>query len=147
SFGNVLIKMENNELYFTKADVSDGIKLHRWANRTVKSALFFNKSSKVSIVYFSENYLLQPEAYPFYLEIQSVLYKIKDQCPYVAFQHNILSDFYFIDKGETLTIWTQIVYPENLGLFIIVEHYGPNILTWTQTTSYEIASGFSTKTT
>ncbi|XP_051041733.1 cation channel sperm-associated auxiliary subunit epsilon [Phodopus roborovskii] len=144
-FGSILVKMENNEMFFFKADITDAIKLHVWANSTVKSALFFNKSSKVYIVYFSEKFLVQPQEYPLYLELQSVIHKTKDKCPYMAFQHNILSDFYFMDKGESLTIWTQIVYPENIGLYIIVEHYGPSVLTWTQEISYEIASGFSTK--
>ncbi|XP_059136069.1 cation channel sperm-associated auxiliary subunit epsilon isoform X1 [Peromyscus eremicus] len=144
-FGSILIKMENNVMFFSKADITNIIKLHIWANSTIKSALFFNKSSKVYLVYFSENYLVQRQEYPLFLEIESSVYQSDDQCPYLAFQHNIFSDFYFIDKGETLTIWTQIVYPENRGLSIIVEHYGPKILTWTQDLSYEIASGLCTK--
>ncbi|XP_036058528.1 cation channel sperm-associated protein subunit epsilon [Onychomys torridus] len=145
-FGSILIKMENNVMFFSKADITDAIKLPIWANNTIKSALFFNRSSKVYLVYFSENYLVQTQEYPLFLEIESRVYNSNDKCPYLAFQHNIFSDFYFIDKGETLTIWTQIVYAENLGLHIIVEEYGPNILTWTQDISYEIASGLCTKT-
>ncbi|XP_052593724.1 cation channel sperm-associated auxiliary subunit epsilon isoform X2 [Peromyscus californicus insignis] len=144
-FGSILIKMENNVMFFSKADITNIIKLHIWANSTIKSALFFNKSSKVYLVYFSENYLVQRQEYPLFLEIESSVYQSDDQCPYLAFQHNIFSDFYFIDKGETLTIWTQIVYPENRGLSIIIEHYGPKILTWTQDLSFEIASGLCTK--
>ncbi|ERE73548.1 transmembrane protein [Cricetulus griseus] len=144
-FGSILIKMENNVMFFSKAGIIDAIKLHAWANSTIKSALFFNKSYQVYLVYFSETFLLQPQEYPLYLELQSVIHKTNDKCPYMAFQHNILSDFYFMDKGEALTVWTQIVYPENMGLYIIVEHYGPKILTWTQKITYEIASGFSTK--
>uniref|UniRef100_A0A8C8UF56 Cation channel sperm-associated protein subunit epsilon n=1 Tax=Peromyscus maniculatus bairdii TaxID=230844 RepID=A0A8C8UF56_PERMB len=145
-FGSILIKMENNVMFFSKTDITDIIKLHIWANSTIKSALYFNRSAKVYLLYFSEIYLMQRQEYPLFLEIESSVYRSDDRCPYLAFQHNIFSDFYFIDKGETLTIWTQIVYKENMGLSIIIEHYGPNILTWTQDLSYEIASGLCTKT-
>lgn len=132
-------------MFFFKADTTDAVKLHAWANTTAKTALCFNKFTKLYLLYFNDQYEPEPQGYPLYLELQSVIYKIQEQCPYVAFQHNIFSQFYFMDKGDNLTFWTQLVYPENIGLNIVVEHYGPNILTWTQEVSYEIASGSSIK--
>ncbi|EAW77105.1 hCG2036691, isoform CRA_b, partial [Homo sapiens] len=48
--------------------------------------------------------------------------------------------------GEALTVWTQIVYPENTGLYVIVESYGPKILQESHEISFEAAFGYCTKT-
>lgn len=132
-------------MFYFKTDVTNAMKLHTWVNTTIKTALFMNQFTEIYLLYYSRQYGPQPHSYPLHLEVQSTNYKAQLQCPYVAFQHNIFSQFYSMDKGERLTFWTQLVYPENTGLNIVVEHYGPNILTWTQEVSYEIASGFSTK--
>ncbi|XP_057625900.1 cation channel sperm-associated auxiliary subunit epsilon [Chionomys nivalis] len=143
--GNVLVKMENNVMFFFKSDISHAIKLHAWMNTTIKTAFYTNQLIKPYLLCYSDQNGLQHQEYPLYQELQSIFYKTPEQCPYVAFQHNIFSTIYFMDKGTTLTFWTQLVYLENTGLSIVVEHHGPNILTWTQEVSYEIASGFSTK--
>lgn len=132
-------------MFFFKSDISHAVKLHAWMNTTIKTAFYKNQLIKPYLLCYSDQNGLQHQDYPLYQELQSVFYKIPEQCPYVAFQHNIFSQAYFMDKGITLTFWTQLVYLENTGLSIVVEHYGPNILTWTQEVSYEIASGFSTK--
>ncbi|XP_041909937.1 cation channel sperm-associated protein subunit epsilon [Arvicola amphibius] len=143
--GSILVKMENNVMFFFKSDITDGVKLHTWINTTTKTVLLINQFTKAYLLSYNSQYGPEPQRYPLYLELQSVIYKTQEQCPYVAFQHNIFGQFYFMDKGDSLKFWTQLVYPENIGLNIVVEHYGPNILTWTQEVSYEIASGFSTK--
>ncbi|XP_030111443.1 cation channel sperm-associated protein subunit epsilon-like protein isoform X7 [Mus musculus] len=150
SIGNVVVKMENNVMFYIKADITEAVILHTWVNTTAKTGLFFDKSFEVCILYYNENldekYQLQTQPYPLILELQSINKDLGDWCPYLAFQHNIHSQFYHMDKGESLTIWSQIVYPENRGLYIVLEHYGMRILTWTQNIEYEIASGFCTKT-
>ncbi|XP_051004328.1 cation channel sperm-associated auxiliary subunit epsilon [Acomys russatus] len=144
--GTIVIKMENNVMFYFKADITDTVRLHSWTNRTSQTAILFNRAFKPYLLYYDLHTMLQVQEYPLDLEVLSILHNTNDSCPYLAFQHNIVRKYYFIDKGERLTIWTQLVYPENLGLNIIVELYGPNILSWKQSTSYEIASGFCTKT-
>lgn len=137
-------------MFYIKADITEAVILHTWVNTTAKTGLFFDKSFEVCILYYNENldekYQLQTQPYPLILELQSINKDLGDWCPYLAFQHNIHSQFYHMDKGESLTIWSQIVYPENRGLYIVVEHYGSSVMTWTQNLEYEIASGFCTKT-
>ncbi|XP_006497147.1 cation channel sperm-associated auxiliary subunit epsilon isoform X1 [Mus musculus] len=148
--GNVVVKMENNVMFYIKADITEAVILHTWVNTTAKTVVLFDKSFEVCILYYNENldekYQLQTQPYPLILELQSINKDLGDWCPYLAFQHNIHSQFYHMDKGESLTIWSQIVYPENRGLYIVVEHYGSSVMTWTQNLEYEIASGFCTKT-
>jgi hypothetical protein len=142
--------MENNVMFYIKADITEAVILHTWVNTTAKTVVLFDKSFEVCILYYNENldekYQLQTQPYPLILELQSINKDLGDWCPYLAFQHNIHSQFYHMDKGESLTIWSQIVYPENRGLYIVVEHYGSSVMTWTQNLEYEIASGFCTKT-
>ncbi|XP_076770694.1 cation channel sperm-associated auxiliary subunit epsilon isoform X2 [Arvicanthis niloticus] len=150
SIGNILIKMLNNKLFYVKADITEAVPLHTWINTTAKTALFLDKTRQPCLIHYNENLdeknQLQIQPYPLILELQSVNEELKDWCPYLAFQHNIESQFYILDKGENLTVWSQLVYPENRGLYIIVDHYGSDVLTWTQNVEYEIASGFCTKT-
>ncbi|XP_031246789.1 cation channel sperm-associated protein subunit epsilon isoform X2 [Mastomys coucha] len=149
SNGDILIKMENNEMFYIKADITETVQLHTWTNTTARTGMFLDQSLQTCIIYYNENlhekYQLQPHSYPLLMELQSVT-TVLERCPYLAFQHNIHNQFYHMDKGEILTIWSQLVYPENRGLYIAVEHYGPDVLTWTHNIDYEIASGFCTKT-
>ncbi|XP_036925450.1 cation channel sperm-associated protein subunit epsilon [Sturnira hondurensis] len=145
-YGNIVVKMENNIMFFFKINVKDAVKLHLWINNTTKSLIFMNSSAQGYLVYVSENGTISPHEFPINLEAQSVALKMKEKCPFVAFSTNILYVFYILDKGQNLTVWAQIVYPENIGLYIIIESYGPKILRIKKQVHYEIVSGYCTKT-
>ncbi|XP_062938965.1 cation channel sperm-associated auxiliary subunit epsilon [Cynocephalus volans] len=145
-YGTMLIKMENNIIFFSKINTRDAVKLHLWANNTIKSLFFLHSSGQVYLLYAFDNGTVQRQDYPLSLEIQSIAFKTKDKCPYVAFHNNIARMFYFLDKTDTLKLWVQVVYPENIGLNIIVEQYGPKILVEKHQIHYEIAFGYCTKT-
>ncbi|XP_035872072.1 cation channel sperm-associated protein subunit epsilon [Phyllostomus discolor] len=145
-YGNIVVKMENNIMFFFKINIKDAVKLHLWVNSTTKSLIFMNASGQGYLVYVSGSGTISPQRYPIDLEAQSIALKTKEKCPFVAFTTNILFVFNLLDKGQNLTVWAQIVYPENIGLYIIVESYGPNILKMKQQVQYEIVLGYCTKT-
>ncbi|XP_006157295.1 cation channel sperm-associated protein subunit epsilon [Tupaia chinensis] len=145
-FGNVLIKMENNIIFYSKTNIRDAVKLHLWANDRTKMSIFMSASGEIILVYLLDNGKLQAQSYPLKLEIQSITFKSQDKCPYAAFSNNVFNTFYILDKGENLTLWAEIVYPENFGLFVMVDAYGPKILEQKREIAYEIASGYCTKT-
>ncbi|XP_054569060.1 cation channel sperm-associated auxiliary subunit epsilon [Eptesicus fuscus] len=145
-YGNILVKMENNILFYFKINIRDAVKLHLWTNTSTKSSVFLNLFSQINFVHVFENGTLYVQEYPLGLEVRSVTFKTKEKCPFVAFHNNINRVFYILDKGENLSVWAQIVYPENYGLYIIVEPYGPKLLENKFYLQYEIASGFCTKT-
>ncbi|KAM4860569.1 cation channel sperm-associated auxiliary subunit epsilon isoform 2-T2 [Thomomys bottae] len=147
TFGNIIIQMENNIMFYFKINTRDVIKLHLWTNETVKSCFYISSASQVYLVNVFDDGRIIPQEYPLNLEVQSVTSRTEDKCPYMVFQNNIFNLFYFLDKRESLTIWSQIVYPENVGVYILVESYGPQILTMHTVTQYEIALGYCTKTT
>ncbi|XP_069879269.1 cation channel sperm-associated auxiliary subunit epsilon-like isoform X2 [Dipodomys merriami] len=146
-FGNIIVQMENNIMFYFKINIRDAIKMHVWTSESVKSAFCLSASSLVYMVNIFDNGTVKLQEYPLNLEVQSVTLRTDDKCPYMAFHNNIFQLFYFLDKGESLTVWSQIVYPENVGVYIVVESYGPKILTMQKVTNYEIALGYCTKTT
>ncbi|XP_058389503.1 cation channel sperm-associated auxiliary subunit epsilon [Diceros bicornis minor] len=145
-YGNIVVKMENNIMFYFKIHIRDAVKLHLWTNSAIKSLTCMNASGQVYLIYVFEDGTIHPQEYPLKLEAQSVAFKTKEKCPYLAFHDNIFSVFYFLDKGQNLSIWAQIVYPENVGLYVIVESYGPKILEEKHQVHYEIALGYCTKT-
>ncbi|KAI4536999.1 hypothetical protein MG293_013202 [Ovis ammon polii] len=146
-YGNIVVKMENNVMFYFKIKIKDAIKLHLWTNSTVKSLMSFKPSGHVYLIYVFENGKIYAEEYPLKLEAQSITFKTKEKCPYVAFHNDIFSFFYFLDKGQNLSLWAQIVYSENIGLYIVVESYGPKILEIKDQVQYEVTSRYYSKTT
>ncbi|XP_074241537.1 cation channel sperm-associated auxiliary subunit epsilon isoform X10 [Saimiri boliviensis] len=145
-YGNVLVKMENNVMFYSKINIGDAVRLHLWISNTTKAIIFLNTSGLMYFLYVFDDDLIQTEDYPLNLEAKSITLRTKDSCPYMAFHNNIAYVFYFLDKGEALTVWAQIVYPENNGLYVIMESYGPKILEVRHNISFEVAFGYCTKT-
>ncbi|XP_059866743.1 cation channel sperm-associated auxiliary subunit epsilon [Delphinus delphis] len=145
-YGNIVVKMENNVMFYFKINIKDAVKLHLWTNSTIKSLISLNTSGKMYLIHVFENGTIHPQEYPLKLEAQSIAFKTKEKCPYLAFHDDIFRVSYLLDKGQNLSVWAQIVYPENIGLYIIVESYGPKILEEKNQVHYEIASGYCTKT-
>ncbi|XP_008063555.1 cation channel sperm-associated protein subunit epsilon [Carlito syrichta] len=145
-FGNILIKMENNMIFYSKINVRDMVRLHLWAENITRTFFFQTPSGQSYLLHVFDNGTLYVQEYPLRLEIESIGFKTKDKCPYTAFHNNVAGSFYLLDKGEVLTLWAQIVYPENVGLYTIVESYGPKILQEKHQIHYEIAFGYCTKT-
>ncbi|KFO25458.1 hypothetical protein H920_13219 [Fukomys damarensis] len=146
SRGNIVTKMENNIMFYSKSNTEDALKLHLWTSDTIKSSFCVSASAQVYLVYVFDNGTIQLQEYPLMLELQSVAFKMKEKCPYMMFHDNVLDSFYFLDKGDSLRVWVEIIYPENTGLDIIVKVYGPQILEYEESFHYEVASGYCTNT-
>nr|XP_051677462.1 cation channel sperm-associated auxiliary subunit epsilon isoform X9 [Oryctolagus cuniculus] len=145
-YGNILVKMENNIIFFFKINTRDAVKLHVWLSDTTKTLFMLGTSGEIYLLNAFNNGTIQALEYPLNLEIQSIAFKTEDTCPYLAFHNNIFRRFYILDKRDILRLWAQIVYPENIGLYIILETYGPQILEIKEHLHYEIALGYSIKT-
>nr|XP_054530846.1 cation channel sperm-associated auxiliary subunit epsilon isoform X5 [Pan troglodytes] len=145
-YGAILVKMENNVIFYSKINTRDAVKLHLWTNYTTRAFIFLSTSGQTYFLYALDDGTIQIQDYPLRLEAQSIAFTTKDKCPYMAFHNSVAHVFYFLDKGEALTVWTQIVYPENTGLYVIVESYGPKILQESHEISFEAAFGYCTKT-
>nr|XP_012606752.1 uncharacterized protein C1orf101 homolog isoform X1 [Microcebus murinus] len=145
-YGNIMVKMENNIIFYFKMSITDAVKLHEWVNNTIRTTILLSTSGHIYILCALDNDTIYAQEYPLKLEAQSIAFKTEEKCPYTAFNNDISRIFYFLDKGDVLRLWTQLVYPDNVGLYTIVEYYGPKILKIKRYTHYEIAFGHCTKT-
>ncbi|XP_007534982.2 cation channel sperm-associated auxiliary subunit epsilon [Erinaceus europaeus] len=145
-YGDIVVKMTNNIMFYFRDSSTDAIKLHLWINKNTKSIMYLNTVGYVCLLSVFNDGTTNSQEYPLKLELESAVFKLAEKCPYMAFQHNIFNLFYFMDKGKSLIFWAQIVYPENTGLRLLVDSYGPNIFEKEYSTHYEIASGYCTKT-
>ncbi|XP_004700227.1 cation channel sperm-associated protein subunit epsilon [Echinops telfairi] len=145
-FGNIIIKMENNIMFHTKPGVKDVIQLHAWTNKTIKTLLASTFFGNFYIVTSVENGVLHIQSYPLKVELQSVYFKYGETCPYIAFYSSLVGISFTLDKKEILSFWAQVIYPENTGIFIIMESYGPNLLEVKKEVKNEVVLGYCTKT-
>ncbi|XP_038617376.1 cation channel sperm-associated protein subunit epsilon isoform X2 [Tachyglossus aculeatus] len=144
-YGNVIIKTKFNQMFHLKCGMKVTVKLHPWVHKDKKTALYVNPTGDLFILSINGSDTVIRETYPLTLEIFSSTQNTEDTCPYILFHHNINSYFYFMDKSNYLIFWAQIVYPELLGLSVVVEVYGPKILKEDRNEEYEIVLGICTK--
>ncbi|XP_070590170.1 cation channel sperm-associated auxiliary subunit epsilon-like [Erythrolamprus reginae] len=143
-FGNVIIKLQNNELFFFKFEVEEVLKLTPWENEHKKFLFYFNPSGDMFLVTINGTKINRQE-YPLKLEVLSSAAKVDDVCPFIAFENNLNLQVHYIDMGDKVTFWGQIVFLENKGLSVSVEIYRPELLKTKELIIYEIARGICTK--
>ncbi|KAJ7342106.1 hypothetical protein JRQ81_008975 [Phrynocephalus forsythii] len=142
--GNTIIKLENNAIFFFKFEMRDAVKLAPWEDETVHFIFYCNPSGNMYLLTI-DGRDIKRQVYPLKLEAFSAASQLNEVCPYISFEHNMNKDVYYLDMGEGLTFWTQLVFQENLGLFTEVEVYEPDLLNQESFLYYEIARGICTK--
>ncbi|XP_058026951.1 cation channel sperm-associated auxiliary subunit epsilon [Ahaetulla prasina] len=142
--GNALIKLENNDLFFFKFEVTDIVKLPPWENNLKKFIFYFNPSGDMYLLTISGT-SINRQVYPLKLEVLSAASKLNDVCPYILFENNLSLNVHYVDMGDEVTFWGQIVFLENKGLSVDVEIYRPELLKTKVLINYEIARGICTK--
>ncbi|XP_006898136.1 PREDICTED: uncharacterized protein C1orf101 homolog [Elephantulus edwardii] len=146
NFGNIVIKMKNNVMFYSKSNIKDAIQLHPWANKTLKAFLGLTVSGKLYFIYILKNERLDIQPYPLRLEVQSLFFQTNEKCPFLAFHNSLLNVFYFLDKNDKLLFWAQVLYPQSTGVDIVLESYGPKIIEDKMTLNYQLISGQCSKT-
>ncbi|XP_074844514.1 cation channel sperm-associated auxiliary subunit epsilon [Carettochelys insculpta] len=143
-FGNSVIKMKNNIMYFLKVEMKDAVELPRWEKEDKSTVLYLNPSGNLYILFVNGSNI-QREDYPLKTEVISSTLGFEGVCPYIVFKHSMNLNVYYLDMGDEVTFWAQIVYMENLGLSTDVEIYRPELLMQTTNVDYEQAHGICTK--
>ncbi|XP_031822843.1 cation channel sperm-associated protein subunit epsilon isoform X8 [Sarcophilus harrisii] len=143
-FGNGVIKMYNNIMLYFKIDVTDVSLLHKWVNENENTVILINTNGEPLLTNLNYGFAKVSE-YPLMLELYSSIYTEVTSCPYLLFESSIYLNDIRMDKRDELTFWSQIVYPENYGVYSIVEINGPEILKQERNVDYETALGICTK--
>ncbi|XP_029766897.1 cation channel sperm-associated protein subunit epsilon [Terrapene carolina triunguis] len=143
-FGNIVIKMKNNMMIFFKVEMKDAVELPEWEKESKSIVLYLNPSGNLYMLFINGSSIYR-EDYPLKTEMFSYIHSFQDICPYLVFKHSMDLNVYYLDMGDEVTFWAQIVYMENLGLSTDVEIYRPELLMQTTYVDYEIARGICTK--
>uniref|UniRef100_A0A8C0J3T5 Cation channel sperm-associated protein subunit epsilon n=1 Tax=Chelonoidis abingdonii TaxID=106734 RepID=A0A8C0J3T5_CHEAB len=143
-FGNTVIKMKNNVMIFFKVEMKNAVELPQWEKKSKNIVLYLNPSGNLDMLFINGS-SIHRKVYPLKTEMFTYIHGFQDICPYLVFQHNMDLNVYYLDMGDEVTFWAQIVYIENLGLSTIVEIYRPELLMQTTDVNYEIARGICTK--
>uniref|UniRef100_A0A8B9QFG2 Cation channel sperm-associated protein subunit epsilon n=1 Tax=Apteryx owenii TaxID=8824 RepID=A0A8B9QFG2_APTOW len=142
--GNILIKMKNNIFFYTKSELRELIQLPVWINGMKKMVLYLNPSASVYILLIDGSSIYR-QTYPLEIEIFSSTFRAEISCSIIAFQHNMDFNVYYLDMGDELTFWSQIVFEENVDVSTYLEFYRPDLLLLKESSKYEIARGICTK--
>uniref|UniRef100_A0A2D4PVC0 Uncharacterized protein n=2 Tax=Micrurus surinamensis TaxID=129470 RepID=A0A2D4PVC0_MICSU len=142
--GNAIIKLKNNALFFFKFEVTDIVKLTPWENNLKKFIFYFNPSGDFYLLTLNGTNITR-QVYPMKLEVLSAASKLNVICPYISFESNLDLTIHYVDMGDKVTFWGQIVFLENKGLLVDVKIYRPELLKTKDVINYEIARGICTK--
>ncbi|XP_042312552.1 cation channel sperm-associated protein subunit epsilon [Sceloporus undulatus] len=142
--GNTLVKLNNNALYFFKFEMKEVVKLAAWENRASHFVFYWKPSGDMYLLKIDGG-TIDRQTYPLRLEVFSAAWKLGEVCPYISFEHNMKQNIYYLDMGEKIAFWTQIVFLENLGLSVNIEIFNSHLLKQNTYLHYEIARGICTK--
>ncbi|XP_025897122.1 cation channel sperm-associated protein subunit epsilon [Nothoprocta perdicaria] len=142
--GNVMIKMKNNYLFYTKSELRGLVQLPDWIDETKKMVLYLNPSASVYTLLIDGSNIYR-QTYPLELEIFSSTLMSEFSCSIIAFLHNMHFSIYYLDMGDELTFWSQIVFEENVDIGTYLEVYRPELLLLRGSSKYEIARRVCTK--
>lgn len=131
-------------MYFFKFQMKDVIKLHAWEDKSKKCVLYVNPHNGFYLLTVNGSNIHR-QIYPLRSEVLSVTHTSQDACPYISFRHNMNLNVYYVDMRENVTIWTQLVFLENLGLFTEAIIHNSDLLKQQTYINYEIARGICTK--
>ena len=113
--------MTNNQMFFCKFGVTELVWLEYWVRGGIPASLHTDQKNQVILV--TEQWPNEFELNPFPLksEVMSSMFGITHHdCPYVTFKHSMNNYGYYLDKGQELLFWAQVVYHEGKGVNIQV---------------------------
>nr|XP_015217920.1 PREDICTED: uncharacterized protein C1orf101 homolog isoform X2 [Lepisosteus oculatus] len=143
---NVVVKMENNALYFCKVGMDELVRLHMWERPGTNMALYLGPKGQMKVLRQVES-AIEVHRYPLSMEVKSAVLGTAHTCTYFTFQHSMDIPAYYLDMGEQMELWAQIVYPENMGVNIQISGHRLDLLHVATRTRFEIASQVCTKNT
>ncbi|XP_043552687.1 cation channel sperm-associated protein subunit epsilon-like [Chiloscyllium plagiosum] len=143
---HIVIKMVNNLILFGTVGINTLVRLHVWERHDSNIILYSNLLSQIFVIKLV-NSVIQEYEYPLETEIYSTLsMQSKPKCPFQQFKHNLEYPIYYLDMGESLHFWAEIIYKQESGLQIEIIDHNKNLLNWMTNYSYQITAHFYTRT-
>uniref|UniRef100_A0A671SB23 Catsper channel auxiliary subunit epsilon n=1 Tax=Sinocyclocheilus anshuiensis TaxID=1608454 RepID=A0A671SB23_9TELE len=103
---NMLVKMENNVLFFCKFGMNKLFRLPTWNDPGHSVVLYLNQKEQIIMLTMLDGGL-HVQKYPLKMEIRSAMRGEVHSCPFIGFTHNMNKPVYYIDKEEAIEFWAQ----------------------------------------
>ncbi|XP_052006857.1 cation channel sperm-associated auxiliary subunit epsilon-like [Xyrauchen texanus] len=140
---NMLIKMENNALFFCKAGINKLLRLPTWIDSGSSMVLYLNQKNQIDMLILSDSGL-HVQKYPLLMEIRSAMRGGVHVCPFIGFTHKMKRRVYFMDKGDRKELWAQIVYHVGKRIDVKLHMNNKHLLQITSRTHFESVRGVET---
>lgn len=114
---NMLVKMENNILFYCKVGMHEVVRLHKWMEPDSRMVLYLNQKEQINMLTLTPEGL-HVQKYPMLMETKSAMKGSYHDCPFISFEHSMNTISYNMDKGDQMVLWAQIVYPEGKGVHV-----------------------------
>lgn len=62
------------------------------------------------------------------METGSAMRGTPHECPFISFQHSMDGLAYYLDKGDRMEFWAQVVYPEGKGVHVKLQNNKEHLL-------------------
>ncbi len=103
----MLVKMENNVLFFCKFGMNKLFRLPTWNDPGRSVVLYINQKGQIIMLTMLDGGL-HVQKYPLQMEIRSAMRGEVHSCPFIGFTHNMNRPVYYIDKEEAIEFWAQV---------------------------------------
>ncbi|XP_058651456.1 cation channel sperm-associated auxiliary subunit epsilon-like isoform X4 [Onychostoma macrolepis] len=133
---NMLVKMENNVLFFCKFGMNKLFRLPTWNDPGRSVVLYLNQKGQIIMLTMLDGGL-HVQKYPLQMEIRSAMRGEVHSCPFIGFTHNMNRPVYYIDKEEAIEFWAQIVYHEGKNINVMLSRNKDHVLQITERTHFE----------
>ncbi|KTG38880.1 hypothetical protein cypCar_00038993 [Cyprinus carpio] len=133
---NMLVKMENNVLFFCKFGMNKLFRLPTWNDPGHSVVLYLNQKEQIIMLTMLDGGL-HVQKYPLQMEIRSAMQGEVHSCPFIGFTHNMNRPVYYIDKEEAIEFWVQIVYHEGKNINVTLSRNKDHVLQITERTHFE----------
>ncbi len=104
---NMLVKMENNVLFFCKFGMNKLFRLPSWNDPGRSVVLYLNQKGQIIMLTMLDGGL-HVQKYPLQMEIRSAMRGEVHSCPFIGFTHSMNRPVYYIDKEEAIEFWAQV---------------------------------------
>ncbi|XP_041756611.1 cation channel sperm-associated protein subunit epsilon isoform X2 [Coregonus clupeaformis] len=133
---NMLVKMENNILFYCKVGMHEVVRLHKWIEPDSRMVLYLNQKEQIHMLTLTPEGL-HVQKYPMLMETKSAMKGSYHDCPFISFEHSMNTISYNMDKGDQMVLWAQIVYPEGKGVHVKLLSNNEDLLNIEQKSHFE----------
>jgi len=140
--GHFVVQLSNNRMFYGTAHIGHVVEVFAGVEPTSNlTAMFDVFGSLLLITYEGDN--VKRRKLPLENEVLNAVYP-RTSCPYLQFATSVTSELQFIDKGDEIKVWAQLMYPRDAPNEIKLEISSDDVLQITSEEDIEYYPGIVT---